>query len=271
MSFLKEIFSYPFVTRALVSGVLISLAASLLGVNLVLKRFSMLGDGLSHVSFGTAAIALALGVAPLKLSIPIVIIAAVLLLRLNKSSRMKGDAAIAVVSSGALAIGIAVATVTTGFNTDISNYMFGSILSMSQSDLYISIAVSVVVILLCILFYNKFLVVSFDEDFALASGTRVSFYNTLSAVLTAVVVVIGMRMMGALLISSIITVPVLSAMRVCKRYKSVNCLAAVISVSAFTAGLIISFFYDIPAGASVVIVNLIVFVLMSALSKIKSR
>lgn len=268
MSFLKEIFSYPFVIRALVAGVLISLSASLLGVNLVLKRFSMLGDGLSHVSFGTAAIALALGIAPLKLSISIVIIAAFLLLRLNKSS-MKGDAAIAIVSSGALAIGIAVANVTTGFNTDMSNYMFGSILSMSRSDVYISIAVSVIVIILCLLFYNKLFVVSFDEDFALACGTKVNFYNSLSAVMTAVVVVVGMRMMGALLISSIITVPVLSSMRVCKRYKGVTIFAAVISVTAFTIGLLISFIYDIPAGASVVIVNLILFVLMYAFGKLK--
>ena len=271
MSFLKEFFSYPFVIRALVSGVLISLSASLLGVNLVLKRFSMLGDGLSHVSFGTAAIALALGVAPLKISIPIVIIAAVLLLRLNKSSKMKGDAAIAVVSSGALAIGIAVATITTGFNTDISNYMFGSILSIAKSDVYIPIAVSVVVILLCILFYNKLFVVSFDEDFALSCGTRVGAYNLLSAIMTAVIVVIGMRMMGALLISSIITVPVLSAMRMCKRYKEVTILASIISVGAFVVGLIISFFYDIPAGASVVIVNLSIFIITCVLAKIKAR
>ncbi len=271
MNFLKEFFSYPFVIRALISGVLISLSASLLGVNLVLKRFSMLGDGLSHVSFGTAAIALALGVAPLKLSIPIVIIAAVLLLRLNKSSKMKGDAAIAVVSSGALAIGIAVATVTTGFNTDISNYMFGSILSISKGDLCISIAVSLAVILLCILFYNKLFLVCFDEDFARACGTRADFYNLLSAVLTAVIVVIGMRMMGALLISSIITVPALSAMRICKRYKNTIILASVISVTAFVLGLVISFFYDIPAGASVVIINLSFFIVTSVLAKIKSR
>lgn len=271
MNFLKEIFSYPFVVRALIAGVLISLSASLLGVNLVLKRFSMLGDGLSHVSFGAAAIALALGVAPLKLSIPIVIIAAILLLRLKPNGRMKGDAAIAVVSSGALAIGIAVATVTTGFNTDVNNYMFGSILSMSKSDVYISIGVSLVIILLCLLYYNKLFVVSFDEDFALACGTKVGFYNTLSAMMTAVVVVIGMRMMGALLISSIITVPVLSAMRLCKKYKSVITLASIIAVIAFIVGLFISFFYDVPAGASVVIVNLIIFILSFIISKIKSR
>lgn len=271
MSFLKEFFSYPFVIRAIISGVFISLSASLLGVNLVLKRFSMLGDGLSHVSFGSAAIALAAGVAPLKLSIPIVIIAAVLLLRLNKSSKMKGDAAIAVLSSGALAIGIAVATITTGFNTDISNYMFGSILSIAENDVYISIAVSVVAILICILFYNKLFVVSFDEDFALACGVKVGAYNLLSAIMTAIIVVIGMRMMGALLISSIITVPALSAMRMCKRYKRVTIVASIISVSAFMIGLLISFFYDIPAGASVVIVNLSIFITTCVLSKIKAR
>lgn len=271
MSIIKEIFSYPFAVRAVVAGVLISVSAGLLGVNLVLKRFSMLGDGLSHVSFGAAAVALASGVAPLKISIPVVIIAAFLLLRLSESGKIKGDAAIAIVSSASLAIGVTVATMTTGMNTDISNYMFGSILAMSRNDVYISVAAAVAVIAVYAVFYEKIFACAFDENFAAASGVGVKLYNSISAVLTAVVVVIGMRMMGALLISSIITFPALSAMRVCKKYRSVVICCAVISVVAFMIGIFLSFIYDMPAGASIVLVNLVFFLVNAALGRLKKH
>lgn len=269
MSFIKEVFSYPFAVRAIIVGALVCLCAALLGINLVLKRLSMLGDGLSHVSFGTAAVALAAGIAPLKFSMPIVIIAAFLLLRFNKNGR--GDAGIALVSSGALAIGIIVATLTTGMNTDISNYMFGSVLAMSKSDVYIASAVSVCVILMFVLFYHKTFAVSFDEDFASATGVQVGFYNTLNAVLTAVTIVIAMRIMGALLISSIITFPCVSAMRICKKYRSVVITSAAFSVGAFLVGIFLSFFYDMPVGAAVVVANLFIFAMCFAVSKIKGR
>lgn len=269
MSFLKEILSYPFAVRALIVGILVSLCAALLGVSLVLKRFSMLGDGLSHVAFGSAAVALAAGIAPLKISIPIVILAAFLLLRINESGKIRGDAAIAMVSSSALAIGVIVATMTTGMNTDISNYMFGSILAMSREDVFLSVSVAVVVLLLYVLFYNKIFATTFDDGFAAATGVRVRLYNSLLAILTAVTVVIGMRMMGALLISSIITFPALSAMRICKNYRSVILTAAIISVIAFIAGILLSFGYDMPAGASVVVVNLVIFLLFSVITRLR--
>ncbi len=269
MSFITEIFSYPFVTRAVVAGILISLCAALLGVNLVLRRFSMLGDGLSHVSFGSAAVALAVGVAPLKISIPVVIIAAFFLLRLN--GKMRGDAATAIVSSSALAVGIVVATLTTGMNTDISNYMFGSILALNKSDVYISVAAAVTVLLCYILFYRKIFTVSFDDGFAYATGVKVGFYNSLTAILTAVVVVIGMRIMGALLISSIITFPALSSMRICKKYKSVVVCSAAVSVVAFAIGMILSFFYDVPTGAGIVLINLAIFLSFAFAGKIRGK
>ena len=231
----------------------------------------MLGDGLSHISFGAAAIALAAGVAPLKFSVPIVIIAAFFLLRLNRRQGVKGDAAIAVVSGSALSLGIIVTTLTTGMNTDINNYMFGSVLAMSKSDVYIAVAVAICVILLFILFYEKLFSISFDEDFSSATGVNVGFYNTLSAILTAVTIVVAMRIMGALLISSIIIFPPLSAMKLCKKYRSTVILTALVSVVAFLIGIFLSFFYDMPVGAAVVVTNLAVFIIFAIISKIKRK
>lgn len=269
MGNITEIFSYPFVIRALIAGILLSFGAALLGVNLVLKRYSMLGDGLSHVSFGAAAVALAAGVAPLKISIPVVIIAAFVLLRLNKSSKIKGDAATAIVSSSALAVGITVATLTTGMNTDISNYMFGSILALSKTDVIIAAVCTIAIVAVYVLFYSKIFCISFDEDFARVTGVKVEFYNSVTAILTAVAVVIGMRIMGALLISSIITFPALSSMRVCKHYKCTVITAAVVSVVAFLIGMLLSLCLDMPTGASVVLTNLAIFILLSIFGKIK--
>lgn len=269
MEILKQIFSYPFAARAVIVGLLLSVSAALIGVNLVLKRFSMLGDGLSHVSFGAAAVGLACGVAPLKFSIPIVIAAAFLLLRLKQNSKINGDAATAIVSSSALAVGITVATLTTGMNTDISNYMFGSILALGNSEVITASVCSVLIIFLYILFYKKIFAVTFDEDFAAVTGVKVKLYNSINAVLTAVTVVVGMRIMGALLISSIITFPALSSMRICKHYKCTVIVAAVISVAAFLSGILLSFMFDIPAGAAVVLTNLAVFLILSLVGKIK--
>lgn len=269
MEFFMQVLSYPFAQRAIIAGVLLSVSAALLGVNLVLKRFSMLGDGLSHVSFGAAAVGLACGVAPLQFSIPIVIIAAFLLLRLKQNSKINGDAATAIVSSSALAVGITVATLTTGMNTDISNYMFGSILALGRGEAVVATVCGLLVIAIYLLFYQKILATAFDEDFAAVTGVRVRWYNSINAVLTAVTVVIGMRIMGALLISSIITFPALSSMRVCKHYKCTVIVAAVVSVISFLTGLLLSFAFDIPAGAAVVLTNLVAFIILSLVGRVK--
>ena len=199
--------SHTFMLRALLVGVLISLCCALLGVSLVLKRFSMIGDGLSHVGFGALAIACAANIAPLYFSIPIVVLAAFLLLVMNEKGALKGDAAIALISTGALAVGVMVTSMTTGMNVDIYNYMFGSILAMSRGDVALSVLLSVLVIVLFFVFYEEIFAVTFDESFAKATGTKVNAYNLLIAVLTAVTIVVGMRMMGALLISSLIIFP----------------------------------------------------------------
>ncbi len=269
MDFIVEILSYPFARRALIVGLLLSVSAALLGVNLVLKRFSMLGDGLSHVSFGAAAVGLACGVAPLQFSIPIVIVAAFLLLRLKQNSKINGDAATAIVSSSALAVGITVASLTTGMNTDISNYMFGSILALGKSEVTIAAVCGALIIVSYILFYQKIFTTAFDEDFAAVTGVKVKWYNSITAILTAVTVVIGMRVMGALLISSIITFPALSSMRICKHYKCTVIAAAVVSVISFLLGLLLSFAFDIPAGAAVVLTNLTAFLILSLVGRVK--
>ena len=267
MTELIHMFSYHFMQRALIVGVLVSLCAALLGVSLVLKRYSMIGDGLSHVGFGALAIASALGAAPLAFTVPVVIVAAVILLRLSRTSRIHGDAAIAIISSSALAIGVIAVSVTTGMNTEVSSYMFGSVLSLSRSDAILSVVLSVAVLVLFVLFYPRIFAVTFDESFARATGTKAELYNTLLAVLTAVTVVLGMRMMGALLISSLIIFPALSAMRVCRSFKTVVLTAAVISVACFVMGLIASYFLETPTGASIVVADLLVFGLFSLIGK----
>ena len=185
MNILIEILSYPFMQRAVVVGVLVSLCAALLGVSLVLRRYAMIGDGLSHVGFGALAIAAALNTSPLKVTIPIVILAAFLLLRLSKSSKLKGDSAIALVSTGSLAIGVLIISLSSGMNTDLNNYLFGSILAISNEDMILSIAISLAVLSLFILFYNKIFSLTFDEKFAKASGMNTDRFNILIAVLTA--------------------------------------------------------------------------------------
>ena len=268
---LTEMFSYTFLIRAIVVGLLVSLCAALLGISLVLKRYSMIGDGLSHVGFGTLAVATALNLAPLTVSIPIVILAAFLLLRISENSSIKGDAAIALISTSSLAIGVIVISLTTGMNTDVCNYMFGSILAMSRNDVILSIILAVIVLTLFILFYNKIFAVTFDETFATATGTNAGAYNMLIAFLTAITIVLGMRMMGALLISSLIIFPALTSMRLCKTFKSVTICSAIVSIVCFFIGVVISYAFDTPTGASVVLVNMIVFFLFWIISLTKGR
>lgn len=267
-SFLS-LFNYDFLIRALIVGVLVAICCALLGVSLVLKRYSMIGDGLSHVAFGAMAVALALDFAPLVVAIPVVIIAAFFLLKLSENSKIKGDSAIAMISSSALAIGVIVVSMSKGMNTDVYNYMFGSILSMSKNDVAVSVTLSAIVVFLFIFCYNKIFAITFDESFAKATGIKANGYNMLLAFLTAVTIVVGMRMIGALLISSLIIFPSLTAMRVCKSFKGVVVTAGVVSVISFTIGLWSSFAFSSPAGASVVVANLTFFIVFSIIGKIK--
>ncbi len=268
---IAEMLSYSFMVRAVIVGILISLCAALLGVSLVLKRYSMIGDGLSHVGFGALALATVLNAAPLSIAIPVVIIAAFMLLRMSENSKLNGDAAIALIATSSLAIGVLAISLTTGVNTDIFNYMFGSILTMRKSDVYLSIALSVIVISLFIVFYNKIFAVTFDESFAKATGTNVEAYNILIAVLTAITIVLGMRMMGAMLISSLIVFPAVTSMRIFKSFKSVIVSSAIISVVCFITGITLSYAYSLPTGATVVMANAAMFIVFSVISKLRSH
>jgi zinc transport system permease protein len=266
---LVEMFSHTFLVRAFVVGILVSLCAALLGVSLVLKRYSMIGDGLSHVGFGALAIAAAMNAAPLTVSIPIVVIAAFFLLRISENSKIRGDAAIALISTSSLAIGVVVISLTTGMNTDVNNYLFGSILAMSKSDVKLSIALTAVVLALFVFFYNKIFAVAFDENFARATGVRTGLYNMIIAFLTAITIVLGMRMMGALLISSLIIFPALTSMRLCKKFLTVTIVSAVVSVACFFIGVVVSYVHATPTGASVVLVNIAAFLLFWAANSAK--
>ncbi|MBO4798141.1 MAG: metal ABC transporter permease [Candidatus Methanomethylophilaceae archaeon] len=263
---LSSLFSFAFIQRALVVGILVSVCSALLGINLVLRRFSMIGDGLSHVGFGSLALALVLGAEPLAIAIPIVILAAFFMLWLNAHGKMQGDASVAMLSSSALAIGILVTSFSSGLNIDLNSYMFGSILAVSQSDMWISVIVSAVVLVLYLVCYHPMFSITFDEPFAAATGTRASFYNTILSLLTALTVVVGMRLMGTLLISPLIIFPALTAMRVCKSYRGVVICSVATSVLSLVLGLILSFLFSLPTGATIVTVNLVFFLGFSAFS-----
>ncbi len=266
-----EMMSYPFMVRAVVVGVLVSLCAALLGVSLVLKRYSMIGDGLSHVGFGAMAVATAFNFAPLAFSIPVVILAAFLLLRISESSKIKGDSAIAVISTGALALGVITVSLTTGMNTDVSSYMFGSILSMTDGDVVLSVVLCLCVLVLFIFFYTKIFAVTFDESFAKATGTKTGIYNSLIALLTAVTVVLGMRMMGALLISALIIFPALTSMSLCKTFKSVTICSVILSLVCFLIGVTASYGLNTPTGATVVAANIMALAVFKLVSLLKIR
>ena len=265
MSLLLEMFTYPFILRAFVVGILVALCAALLGVPLVLKRYSMIGDGLSHVSFGALSIALACGWAPLPVSIPVVVLAALGLLRMTERSRMGADA----VSASALAVGVVVTSLTTGMTTDVDSFMFGSILAMDRADVALSVGLCAAVLVLYVLFYHRLFAITFDESFARATGVKVGLYNTILSVLTALTIVLGMRMMGAMLISSLVIFPALTAMTLLRSFRGVVICAAGLSVVCFCVGLTGSYLWGTPVGATVVLVNLAAFLLSRGVMKLK--
>lgn len=265
---------YPFVINALIVGVLVALCASLLGVTLVLKRFSFIGDGLSHVAFGAIAIASVLKLTNnMLIVLPVTIIAAVLLLRTGSKTVIKGDAALAMISVGALAFGYMIMnifSVSSNLSGDVCTTLFGStsILTLTDTDVWLTIGLSVVVLVLFVLFYNKIFAVTFDEDFAVAVGTRAAAYNLLIAVVIAVIIVIAMNLVGSLLISALVIFPALSAMRLFKSFLQVTICSAVISVICAFFGMLISILAGTPVGATIVIADIIVFLVCYLINRI---
>lgn len=271
---LQTYLSYSFVRYALIAGVLISLCAALLGVSLVLKRYSMIGDGLSHVAFGAMSIAAVLSLAPMTVAMPVTIVAAVVLLGLNSNGKIKGDAAIAMISVGALALGYLLLNVfqtASNVSGDVCSTLFGStsILTLSVSDVWLCVGLAILVILTFVIFYHKIFAVTFDEEFARATGTNVRVYNILIAVVTAVVIVLAMNLVGALLISALIIFPALSAMRVFKSFRAVMASAAVISVLCSVLGILASVIYGTPVGSTIVAADIVVFAAFSLAGRLR--
>ena len=267
-------FEYPFVRYALIVGVLISLCSSLLGVTLVLKRFSFIGDGLSHVAFGAMAIAAVVGLTnDMLLVLPITVISAVLLLRTGQNAKIKGDAAIAMISVGALAIGYLLMNIfstSSNLSGDVCSTLFGStsILTLTQTEVALCTALSVIVVIAFVFFYNKIFCVTFDEAFAKATGTNASLYNLLIAIIIAVIIVLAMNLVGSLLISALVIFPALSAMRVFKSFKSVTICSAILSVCCSSLGILISILAGTPVGSTIVAVDIAAFVIFSVIGKI---
>lgn len=269
--------SFSFVQYALIAGVLIALCSSLLGVTLVLKRFSVIGDGLSHVAFGALAIATVLRLSnSMLLVMPVTVACAVILLCANQSAKIKGDAAIAMLSVSALALGYLVQNLfssSANISGDVCSTLFGStlILTLSTTDVWVCVGMSIVVMAIFLLFYHKIFAVTFDETFAAATGIRARMYNLLIAVVTAIIIVLAMNLVGSLLTSALIVFPALSAMRLFRSFRGVICCAGVISVVCAVAGLLISILASTPVGATVVIADLVVFLGCSAVGALVRR
>lgn len=267
---IAEIFSYPFLARAFLAGFLVSVSAALLGVSLVLRRYSMIGDGLSHVGFGALSVATVLSLSPMLVTLPVVVVSAFLLLRLSEKAKGSGDSAIALLSSSALAIGV-VAVSLGGVNTDLNAFLFGSILSVSKSDALVSVLTSLLTIAVYLVFYHQIYASTFDPAFARATGIKCERYTTLLAVLTALVIVLGMRILGSLLISSLIIFPAMTAMRLGKTYFNVTVIAVAESCLAFVLGFFASYAFSLPTGATIVVSHLILFLAALILGKLKRR
>ncbi len=276
ISTLSSYMQYSFVKYAIIVGVLIALCSSLLGVTLVLKRYSYIGDGLSHVAFGAMAIANVLDMAKQSTLIvmPITVIVAILLLRTGQNKKINGDALIAMLSVGALAFGYMIMNLfPAGANIsgDVCTTLFGSIsiLTLSKDEVVICIVMSVVVILICIIFYNRIFAVTFDENFAKATGIRTDWFNLLIAVIIAVIIVLGMNLVGSLLISALVIFPALSSMRIIDNFRGVVISSAVISVVCSLSGMIISVLMSTPVGSTIVAANIVVFIICFAVGKVR--
>lgn len=270
MEFLIDLLQYSFMQRAIICGVAISVCAALIGVILVLKRYSMIGHGLGEVGFAALSLALVLNLPAMYVAIPIVIVASFIILVISQKKGEAGDITIALVSSGALAFGVILTALSKGFNIDVYNYMFGSILTMSKSDVIISVTLSIMLVAAFIFFYNRLFTITYDEKYAKVCGISVTFYQFLIAFFTALVVVIGMRMMGTLLISSLIVFPAIIARKLTHSFKGMAIMSVVISVLCFLFGLIISSILNLPTGASIVMIYIAVLIISSVWSTIHS-
>lgn len=269
IALIEKMLSYSLITNALFVGIIVSLCAALLGVSLVLKRFSMIGDGLSHVGFGALSVAMVLNLAPLWVAVPAVVLAAFLLLRAGESSRIKGDAAIGLISCSALALGVFLTSLFGGQNADVYSFMFGSILTVTRTDIALTAVLGIAVISVFVVCYNRIFTVTFDPAFAKATGTHVSLLNHILAFLAAITIVIGMRIMGTLLISGLLLFPALTSMSLFRSFFRVTLCSALISVGCFIAGMTASYAINTPVGATIILCHLIAFTIFYFAAKLR--
>ncbi|MBU5256294.1 metal ABC transporter permease [Tissierella praeacuta] len=265
---IKDAFHYDFMIKAIVAGVLIAISSSFLGIFIVLRKHSMIGDGLAHVSFATVAIALLLKQSPILISIPIVVLASVLILKLSEIDNLNGDASIGLISSFSVAVGILISSLSKGSNIDLFSYLFGSILVISDFELILSVILSIIILSIIILFYNSLFAITYDESFATTMGINVKKLNYLISILTGITVVLGIRIVGTMLISSMIIFPTVTALQISTSFKNTIIISEIISILSVIVGLFISFVYDLPTGATIVIVNAICFMISLFIKKI---
>ncbi len=265
------IFQYSFIQRAIITGIFVALLCSILGLFLVLRRLSLIGDGLAHISFGGVALGLFLGVFPIYIAIPTVIIGALIILALIDKIKIYGDAAIGIIASVGIASGVILASISHGFNLDLLSYLFGNILAISIGEMYLSIALSIIVLVIISLFYYDLFSITFNEEYAKVAGVRVRVINTMLVVLTAITVVLSIRVVGIMLISAFIVLPPVIALQLAKGFKSAIIVSAITSVIAVILGILVSFILNIPTGAMIVIVNFIFLLLAIGYKKIASK
>jgi zinc transport system permease protein len=266
-----ELLRYAFIQRALLAGSFIAVLCAVLGVVLVLKRLSLIGDGLAHVTFGSVALGLVLKVSPLYASIPLVTASSLGILKLTQRARIYGDAAVGIVSSLGIAVGVMLASMAGGFNVDLFSYLFGNILSVSRGDVITSIVVSLIVLMVVYFYYHEILSLTFDEEFAKASGINADRINALIVMLTAVTVVLTMKIVGVMLTSALLILPAVTAFQVARGFRNAIIIASAVSLFSVFAGIVLSFSMNLPAGASIVIVNFVLFIAMFACRIIRAR
>ncbi len=266
---IQEALQFGFVQRAIIAGCFMSLSCAILGVFLVLRRFSLIGDGLAHVSFATVAIALLLDAQPMVVSIPLVALASMVILKLNEKAHVYGDAAIGLVSSFGLALGVIIASTASGFNVDLFSYLFGNILSVNNLEVWLTVVISMLVVLIITLFYHDLFAITFDEEYAQVSGIKVKMVNQILILLTSVTVVLGIKIVGTMLVSSLIVLPGISALQVTRSFRKTLALAGGLSVVAVILGIFASYILNFPSGATIVMVNFFFFVACFIIGRFK--
>lgn len=268
MTNIFDLLSHGFIQRALIAGSFIAILCSTLGVFLVLRRLSLIGDGLAHVTFGSVAVGLLLKSSPFYVAVPIVMLGALGILKLMEKARLYGDAAIGIVSSIGIATGIIFASIAGGFNIDLFSYLFGNILAINQTEVIISISLSVILIVIVILYYEELFSITFNEESAKASGIKTSLINKILVLLTALTVVLAMKVVGILLISALLILPPVTAMQIAKSFKTTIIVSALSGISSVLSGIFVSFALNLPAGATIVIINFIFFLVAFAYARI---